>query len=290
MGSSIGMNANRFWNLVLEGLPHLATAVLILVVFWAVLRFTRPLMRRVLIRAGFDATLIAMLVEGLYKWTVVVIAVITAASELGVNVAAALAGLGVAGIALGFAAQETVANLIAGFLIFWDHPFKIGDYITTQDRYGKVQDITMRTTRIRTLENTYIVIPNKQIIGDMLVNHSMYGETRINVPLGIAYKESIAEARAVLVPVLQDIPGVLAQPEVEVVATSLGDSSVNLQAMVWIADASRERVTHFAVIEESKKALDAAGIEIPFPHMQLFIEDVKEKAARGFASFPRAAS
>lgn len=93
-----------------------------------------------------------------------------AASQLGVNIGAALAGLGVVGIAVGFAAQETIANMIAGFLIFWDRPFKVGDFITTEEKYGEVREITMRTTRIRTMENTYVVIPNKQIIGDTLVN------------------------------------------------------------------------------------------------------------------------
>lgn len=199
-------------------------------------------------------------------------------------------GLGVAGIAIGFAAQETVANMIAGFLVFWDRPFKIGDYITTQDRYGRVQEITMRTTRIRTMENTYVVIPNKQIIGDMLVNHSLYGEMRINVPIGIAYKEKISEARAVLLPVIRAVPGVLETPPADVVTWSLGDSSVNLQARAWIADASMERPTQFAILEACKVALDEAGIEIPFPHLQLFVENVSEPALRGLATLTRTAS
>ena len=288
--STIEANVNLIWTMAITAIPKIALALLVLLGFWVVLRTARPLLRRILFRANFDSTLIDMLVDGLFKGTIVVIGLITAASQLGVNVAAALAGLGVAGIALGFAAQETVANLIAGFLIFWDHPFKIGDFITTQDKSGRVQEITMRTTRIRTNENTYIVIPNKQIIGDMMVNHSMYGETRINVPLGIAYKERIAEARTVLLPVLENLPGVLKLPKPEVVAAALGASSVDLLAMVWISDASQQGPTRFAVIEACKIALDDAGIEIPFPHMQLFIEDIKENAMKAFQQFPRAAS
>ncbi len=180
--------------------------------------------------------------------------------------------------------------MIAGFLVFWDRPFKIGDYITTQDRYGRVQEITMRTTRIRTMENTYVVIPNKQIIGDMMVNHSLYGEMRINVPIGIAYKEKIAETRRVLLPVINAIPGVLQKPPADVVAWSLGDSSVNLQARAWIADASMERPTQFAMLEACKVALDEAGIEIPFPHLQLFVENVSDNALRGLATLTRTTS
>ncbi len=276
-------DAEQAWASFLDAMPRLISAAVVLLIFWVIVRVTRPLLRRALERARFAPGLIDMLVDGVFKGGLIVIALITAASELGVNVAAALAGLGVAGIAVGFAAQETVANMIAGFLVFWDRPFKIGDYITTQDRYGRVTEITMRTTRIRTMENTFVVIPNKQIIGDMLVNHSMYGAIRINVPIGIAYKESIDHARSVLLPALQTLPGVLEEPGVEIVTTGLGASSVDLQARVWIDDAAIERPIHFAVVEAAKKALDAAGIEIPFPHLQLFVEDVKGPAAKVLA-------
>jgi small conductance mechanosensitive channel len=267
------LDPQKAWAVVLEVLPRLGAATAILLVYWLVLRLTRPLLRGMLERSGFAAGLVNMLVDGVYKGSITAIALISAASELGVNVAAALAGLGVAGIAVGFAAQETVANMIAGFLIFWDRPFKIGDFITTQNRYGRVTEITMRTTRIRTMDNTFVVIPNKQLIGDTLLNHSMYGEMRINVPLSIAYKESIAEARAVLLPVLRHIPGVMETPAPDVVVTALADSGVSLSARVWIADAAAERSTSFAVIEACKLALDDAGIEIPFPHMQLVLDD-----------------
>ncbi len=280
-------DAERARALLTAAVPRVVSSLVILVIFWVVWRSTRPVLRNILARAGFAPALINMLVDGLWKATIAIVALITSASQVGINVGAALAGLGVAGIALGFAAQETVANMIAGFLVFWDRPFKIGDYITTQDRYGRVQEITMRTTRIRTMENTYVVIPNKQIIGDMMVNHSLYGEMRINIPISIAYKEKIAEARAVLLPVINAVPGVLQKPAADVVAWSLGDSSVNLQARAWIADASMERPTQFAILEACKLALDEAGIEIPFPHLQLFVENVSDNALRGLATLSR---
>lgn len=281
------LNAERLQGALLLAVPRVLAALVVLLLFWLVLRLTRPILRGLLARAHFADALIGLLVDGLFKGTIIVIAMVTAASQLGINVTAALAGLGVAGIALGFAAQETVANMIAGFLVFWDRPFQIGDYLTTQGLYGRVQEITMRTTRIRTMENTYVVIPNKQIIGDMLVNHSMYGEIRVNVPLGIAYKESIAAAREVLLPAIAKVPGVLSAPAPEVVAVGLGDSSVNLQARVWIREAAQERPVSFAVLEASKVALDKAGIEIPFPHLQLFVEDVREPALTKLAKLPR---
>jgi small conductance mechanosensitive channel len=262
-------------------LPKLAAAILVFLAFLVLLRVVQPALRAVLRRANFAPALIHLLVDGVVRGTVLIIGLVMAASQLGINIAAALAGLGVLGIAVGFAAQETIANMIAGFLIFWDRPFKVGDWVTTQDRYGEVRDITLRTTRIRTLDNTYVVIPNKQVIGELLVNHSMYGETRVNVPIGIAYKESISEARAVMLEAVAGIEGVLREPAPSVVAAGLGDSSVDLTVRVWIAQAVDEVPVRFRVVEACKVALDKAGIEIPFPHLQLFVDDVTDRVWQG---------
>ena len=114
-----------------------------------------------------------------------------AADQIGINVGAALAGIGVAGLAIGFAAQDSLANVIAGFLIFIDKPFEVGDWVTVADNYGASATSRCGRRRIRTNRNTYVVIPNKTIIDTVLVNHSKHGETRIDVPIGIAYKEHL---------------------------------------------------------------------------------------------------
>jgi small conductance mechanosensitive channel len=270
----------------LATVPRIAAAAAVLALFWGIFKATRTGLRALLHRAGFAPQLIKLLVDNLYKAIVATVAIVMAASQLGINVAAAVTGLGVAGIAVGFAAQETIANMIAGFLIFWDRPFKVGDFITTQSEYGEVRDITMRTTRIRTMENTYVVIPNKQVIGDMLVNHSMYGETRVNAPLSIAYQEDIGAARRTLLAAARHVPGVLEQPAPEVVVTELAGSSVNLQLRVWISNAGDERAVLFRTIEAAKVSLDQAHIEIPFPHLQLFVEDVRDRIWAKAAGLP----
>jgi small conductance mechanosensitive channel len=278
------LDADQLQSGLLAFAPRFLAALIVLFAFWVVLRVTQPAIRAALHRAQFVDGLIRLLVDGLYRGAVIIIGIAMAMSQLGINITALLAGVGVAGIALGFAAQETVANMIAGFLIFWDRPFKIGDFITTETEYGEVREITLRTTRIRTLDNTYVVIPNKQIIGDTLVNHSMYGETRVVVKIGIAYKEKIAEARAVLLEAIKGVEGAMTDPAPDVVSRSLGDSSVNLEVRVWVDDPSIERPVGARLVEACKVALDKAGIEIPFPHQQLFVEDINdrvwEKAAR----------
>ena len=276
-------------QMVTAFVPKLVAAVLVFLLFWVILRITRRPIRAALARAGFADALIRLMVDNLYKGTVLLLGAVMAASQVGINVGAALAGIGVVGVAVGFAAQETLANMIAGFLVFWDRPFKIGDYITAHGLYGEVTEITMRTTRIKTMENTYVVVPNSQIIGDVLVNHSMYGETRVNVPVGIAYKEQIAEARTVLLAAVDGLDGVMAEPAPTVVVTELDNSSVNLLVRVWIDDACDERPVFHRVMEASKVALDRAGIEIPYPHLQLFVDNVQDRVWKGLAnSLPKA--
>lgn len=265
-------------------LPTLGQAALILFLFWLFYRILRRPAHAMLRRAEIQPTLVRLLVDSILRFTMLVLGVIMAADQLGFNVAAALAGLGVAGIAVGFAAQDSLANIIAGFIVFWDKPFLVGDWVTVQDQYGRVEDITLRSTRIRTPRNIYVVIPNKQIIDDLLVNHSKNGETRVDLAVSIAYKEDILAARRVLLAAVDAMAGLLADPAPEVVVTKLDDSSVNLSLRVWIARADEEAPISVQVLEAAKLALDAAGIQIPFPHLQLFVDEVKAPVWREAAA------
>jgi len=269
------------WNGILTRavafLPRLFLAVLVMVAFWAAFRLTRVPLRGMFRKIKLENALIDLLVERIYRFGLLGFGLVMALAQLGVDVTAALAGIGVAGIAIGFAAQDSLSNIIAGFLIFLDKPFKVGDWVTVSDQYGMVREITMRTTRIRTNNNTFVVIPNKNIIDEVLVNHSKHGETRIDVPVGIAYKEDIGRAREVLLEAIQPLTDVAKDPEPAIAVVGLGASSIDLEIRVWITDAGREKPTFVAVVEAAKVALDAAGIEIPFPHLQLFVEQVEQR-------------
>jgi len=258
-------------------LPRLAVALIIMFTFWLFYRISRRPLRAALHHSGLHDKLVGMLVDGIFRYTVIAFGIVMALSQLGVNVGAAIAGLGVAGIAVGLAAQDSLANTIAGFTIFWDRPFSVGDFVTVAGEYGKVQDITLRSTRIRTPRNSYVVIPNKRIIDEVLENDSKHGELRVDVPIGIAYKEDTQAARKVLLKAVAHLENVLEDPAAEVVVEACADSSVNLLVRVWVNQASTRQSVNFEVIEASKRALDAAGIEIPFPHLQLFWDDVENR-------------
>jgi small-conductance mechanosensitive channel len=266
--------------------PKVFAAALILLVFWVLYRVTRAPIAKVLEQTGLHPALVSSLVDSIYRLTIIVFALVMAAGQLGINIAAALAGIGVVGVAIGFAAQDSIANVISGFTIFIDKPFEVGDWVNVAGQDGEVSGITLRSTRIRTANNTYVVIPNKTIIDEVLVNHSKHGAVRVDVPIGIAYKEYIPKAREVLLKAMEEVEGIQRDPAPVVVVTDLGDSSVNLEVRVWVEEGSKQAPVTSTVVEAGKMALDVAGIEIPFPHLQLFVDDVTDAVWNKAALLP----
>jgi small conductance mechanosensitive channel len=256
--------------------PRVFVAVLIMALFWLIYRVTSRPLGAALSHTGLNEKLVDLMVKSVFRYAMVAFGLVMSLSQLGVDVGAAIAGLGVAGIAVGLAAQDTLANTIAGFTIFWDKPFVVNDYITVAGEYGRVTDITLRSTRIRTPRNSFVVIPNKRIIDEVMENDSKHGELRIDVPIGIAYKEDTRAARAALLDAAAGVEGVMHSPAPDVVVEACGSSSVDLQVRIWIENAARRQPVYFAVMEAGKRALDAAGIQIPFPHLQLFWDDVEQ--------------
>ena len=271
------IDVSQLMTQLIAFMPKLVAALVLLVIFWVLARVLGRVLRRLMDRAGMEEALIGLLVDNILYYAVMVLGLVMAAAQLGINVGAALAGLGVIGLALAFAAQDSVANVISGIIIFWDKPFVIGDWIEVEGQFGRVNNITLRSTRIRTPRNTYVVIPNKSIVDAVLENLSQHGELRVEVSVGIAYKEDILAARRVLLEAVGKIDRVKSDPAPDVVVEELGDSSVNLKIRMWIDAAEDRQRTYFKAIEAAKLALDEAGIEIPFPHLQLFVDDVEDR-------------
>jgi small conductance mechanosensitive channel len=195
--------------------------------------------------------------------------------QVGVNVTALVAGLSIAGIALGFAARDSLENFIAGVTILLDQPFKVGDFIVVQDHYGQVDEITLRSTRIRSVRNEILVLPNTQMITTQVVNHTKQHTLRVDIDFGIAYKEYPKEAREVVLRTVEDDDRLLPSPSPTVVVTALADSSVNMALRFYIRDPSQEVALRWEYTEKVREALREADIEIPFPHRQLFLDEAR---------------
>jgi small conductance mechanosensitive channel len=197
-------------------------------------------------------------------------------SQLGVEVSAILAGFGIAGLAVGFAAKDSLGNFISGVTILLDRPFQVGDWVEVEnDIYGQVQELTLRSTRILTKNREIVVIPNDQMVNQAVWNHSTMGAYRVDVDFGIAYKEDVDRAREVVMALPEGDDRLATNRSADVVMTKMNDSSVDFQLRLWVTDAGLARPLRFAYTEKIRKALAEADIEIPFPHLQLFVDEAK---------------
>jgi small-conductance mechanosensitive channel len=191
---------------------------------------------------------------------------------LGINVMPFVAGAGVAGIAIGFAAKDTLSNLIAGILLIIDRPFEIGDRIEVWSSpkdsatWGDVIDIGLRATKIRTTDNIVIIIPNNEIMMRDIINYTALSEDiRVRVPIGVSYDTDVEKAKSVILDTAKTAEWVLRDPPPRVVVRRFGESSVDLQLRVWIKDARRRMDTISYMTDKVKEAFDREGIEIPYP-------------------------
>ncbi|VEN75242.1 conserved membrane hypothetical protein [Candidatus Desulfarcum epimagneticum] len=199
-------------------------------------------------------------------------AVIASLDILGVNVMPFIAGAGIVGIAIGFAAKDTLSNLIAGILLIIDRPFEVGDRIEVwasppgSSSWGDVVHIGLRATRIKTTDNIVIIIPNNEIMKRDIVNYTILSRLiRIRVDVGISYDSDIAMAKEIVLNAATSAEGVMADPAPRVFAKGFGDSSIDIQAIVWIDDARKKMDATSFIIENIKKEFDKQGIEIPYP-------------------------
>lgn len=212
---------------------------------------------------------------------IIATAAVLALDVLGINVMPFIAGAGVAGIAIGFAAKDTLSNLIAGVLLIVDRPFEVGDRIEVWSApsgsatWGDVVDIGLRATRIKTTDHITIIIPNNEIMTRDIVNYTVSsGRIRVRINVGVAYDADIERAKAAVLRVADSAEWILKDPPPKVVVVNFGASSVDLQARVWIADARRRIDTISYMTDRIKAEFDREGIEIPYPKRDITIRHV----------------
>ncbi|MCK5835650.1 MAG: mechanosensitive ion channel [Desulfobacula sp.] len=254
--------------------PNLLAAIILFFLFWSANKVIQKMIHATLSKMRIEMQAINLLLRAA-RYGIYVFAFLTIADQLQINIKSLLAGVGFIGLALSFAAQDTVGNLISGIVIIIDRPFKEGDWIILGSMHATVTQIRLRTTVLTTFDNETVVVPNKQISQERIVNYTMTPRIRVKIPIGIAYKEDITQARTVLLATLKGDDRISLSPEPVVIVSGLGDSSVNLQLRFWIDDPLSQYAFVWEYTEKCKQALDKAGIEIPFPHLQLFVEKIK---------------
>ena len=204
--------------------------------------------------------------------------VIIALDVIGVNVMPFIAGAGVMGVAVGFAAKDTLSNLIAGILLIIDRPFEIGDRIEVWSApsgsatWGDVIDIGLRATRIRTTDHIVVIIPNNEIMTRDIVNYTIISSSiRVRVNIGVAYDTDLPRAKSLIIEAARSLDWILDEPAPKVVVRDFAESSISLQLRVWIKDARKRMDTISYITDTVKTLFDENGIEIPFPRRDITI-------------------
>ena len=252
-------------------LPNVFIALVLLFIFWVANKVVQRILSVALTRMKIIRQA-QMLILRATRVVIYIFAVLTAADQLKINITSLLAGVGFIGLALSFAAKDTVGNIISGVVIIIDVPFKEGDWISLGEMHANVTEIRLRTTVLTTFDNEMVVVPNMQISQERIVNYTITPKSRIKVPIGIAYKEDMQRARNILLETVKGDERILLDPSPNVIVTDLGASSVNMQLRFWTEDPLLKFSLMWEYTEKCKQAMDLAGIQIPFPHMQLFIE------------------
>ena len=238
-------------------------AILILIVG----RLIAGQLRRVIRKLGgarhWDPGLTSFLASLVY-FLVMAFVLISMLGSFGVQTASLVAVLGAASFAVGLALQGSLSNFASGVMLLFFRPFKVGDYVDVAGVAGSVKSIAIFTTTLATPDNVRIEVPNSKIYGDIIKNFGGYDTRRIDLTVGISYHDDMARAIEAIRTVVARDSRVLPEPAPMIAVAELGDSSVNLVVRPWVQSADYWAV-RFDLIAAIKNALDAAGIEIPFP-------------------------
>ena len=256
--------------------PKLVGAIIVWIIGTFLIRKITRALHSLMDKKDVDASLKPFL-KSLLGIVLKLLLVITVLSMLGVEMTSFIAILGAAGLAVGLALQGSLQNFAGGVIILVFKPYKVGDFIETQGYLGTVKEILIFHTTLQTPDNKIIIIPNGNLSNGSLINFSKEQTRRVDFTFGIAYGESVEKARKLILDVFKEDERILQEPAEPFVALSaMADSSVNLAARVWVKGENYWPV-FFETNEKVYEAMNEAGINIPFPQMDVhLISDSKK--------------
>ncbi|MFD0993884.1 mechanosensitive ion channel family protein [Tenacibaculum geojense] len=251
-------------ELFIDYAPKVVTALAILIAGLFIINLIIRATKKVMTKQNVDITLQKFLTN-LLSWTLKVLLIITVIAKLGIETTSFAAILASAGLAIGLALQGSLANFAGGALIMVFKPFKVGDFIEAQGVSGKVKEIQIFTTHLNTPQNRLVILPNGSLSNGNIINFTAENKLRVDLTFGVGYESDIKKTKQVLMEVLTSNSKVLKDPAPAVMVSELADSSVNFVVKAW-TDVADYWDVHYETIENTKIALDKAGIDIPYPH------------------------
>ena len=269
-------------------LPNLLIALLILAVTFLAARLVRRFMGRVLPRVLHHPTLNNLVGTVTYAG-VLLLGIFFTLEVLGLNktVASLLAGVGIVGLALGFAFQDIAANFISGIIIAIQRPFSVGDVIQTDSFFGTIESINLRTLDLRQVTGELVRVPNRKVFESAVINFTVTTRRRVDVECGVAYDSNLEQVREVVLGAMRNFPKLLTDRAPEVMFTGFADSAITFTLRFWIP--YKQQVDYVGAKSEAimriKRAFDQAGIVIPFPMRTLdvapaLLEQLTQKRMR----------
>lgn len=266
---------SNLWRSLVDQIPSMVAGLVVLLVFWLISRTTAGLAKGFGKRTGLARNLVELLGR-IGSFLVMLFGILFAAVIVfpSFRVGDLVAGLGLTSVAVGFAFKDIFQNFFAGLFLLWRQPFRTGDEIKAGIFEGTVEEITARSTRIRTYDGERAVIPNADVYTQAVLVRTVFGARRSKFVVGIGYGDSIEKARETIQGVLAGIEGVLDDPGPWIYVTELAPSSVNLTVYYWTDDAQREvlRVGD-KVATGIKLALDEVGIDMPYPYQVVLLHN-----------------
>ncbi|NOR15075.1 MAG: mechanosensitive ion channel [Candidatus Aminicenantes bacterium] len=220
------------------------------------------------------------LLEKLLKALVIILATIFIFDVWKINITPLLTTAGIAGIAISFAVKDTLANIFGGLQLVIDRTFKVGDKVSLESgEMGQILDIGLRSTKLRTFDNEVVYIPNGQLANTRIKNFTVPDlSVRVNVSFGVEYGSDSDHVRQVILDAIGKLEGVLDHPPPRIHFTNMGDSSLDFVARVWVKDYTEAYGMQIRLRDGIYKALNQAGIGIPFPTRTVYTKSMDEES------------
>lgn len=265
----------RFTHKLIDFLPTLIGAILILLIGIWVIKFINRLVKKFFDKKDYDVTL-ENFIASLINWGLKIILFVLVVTKLGVESASLVAMVAAAGLAIGLALQGSLSNFAGGVLILLLKPFKVGDFISAEGIEGTVKDISIFNTRINTFGNQLAVLPNGKLSNDNIINYSGEKIRREALIFGIGYDDDIREAKDILLNLVNEQETALQSPGQAPMAVlaELGENSVNISLRYWAKNEDFWNL-RWLILEEGKSRLEAAGISKPFPQRDVHLSNSK---------------
>lgn len=271
------LTSGNLWDVAWPWLLKFVWAFLIFYVGRRVAKYLSEHIAKLMKKRDLDELLVRLMENTSYIAMLAVV-VVAAVDQAGIDTTSALAIFGAAGLAVGLAVKDSLSNFAAGVMIAFFHPFKLGHYIEAAGTAGTVLEVEMFNTTLLTPDNKRIMVPNRLVYNDTIVNYSAEENRRVDLVFGIGYEDDIIKARKLIESIMAADERILKEPAASVTVGELADNSVNFNVRPWVKGTDYWSVRP-DLLENIKLAFDANGISIPFPQRDVHLYQAETKAA-----------